>query len=194
MRIRSAQACVCLSLLLCGGAVAAAPQAQLEKIIFVEPPLRFITQCELREWNEHELTCLRDGWPARIAIAPNVTVWKGKDYPDTSTLRSGDRLDIKMGVDAQSREVATFIWANFVKLEGVVGLRDTLHWTRVQPLVNSETGQLADQPVWVRIDAATVFVGGARSQDLRQGRAVIIIGERLDDRRIRASRIVMTRQ
>jgi hypothetical protein len=179
--------------LLAFGGVAAAASAPLEKIIFVEPPLRFITQCELREWNDRELTCVREGWPKRVALAPGVTVWKGKDRPDTSSLRAGDRLDIKLGIDSQSREVATFIWANFVKVEGVVGVRDTLHWIRIHPLASEAAGEVAAQPIWVRMDGDTSFVGGKRVDELKQGRPVIVIGERLDERRLRASRVVMSR-
>jgi hypothetical protein len=138
MRIMSTRACALLLFL--SGGVAAFAQARVEKIIFVEPPLRLITQCELREIGERELTCSQDGWPRKIALNQGVTVWKGKDR-NAGTLRPGDRLDVKLGLDEQGREVATFIWANFVKVEGVLGVPGTVPWIRVHPLVPYSIGE-----------------------------------------------------
>ena len=184
-----------LLLLICGGIaigssrLATPPRA--EKVIFVEPPLRFITQCELRELKEGALTCTRDGFPTQVSLTPDITVWKGKDNAGTSTLQLGDRLDIKMGLDSHSREVATFIWANFVKVEGVVGIRGSRRWLRLQPLVPFSLGEVSDEPVWVHVDGETTFIGGAPETGLRQGRPVIVIGQRWGNRRVQASRIVL---
>jgi hypothetical protein len=54
--------------------------------------------------------------------------------------------------------------------------------------------KVAREPLSVRVEAGASFVGGTRFEDLRQGRPVIVIGERVDDRRIRASRIVLSRE
>jgi hypothetical protein len=80
--------------------VAAFAQARVEKIIFVEPPLRLITQCELREIGERELTCSQDGWPRKIALNQGVTVWKGKDR-NAGTL--GPATDWMSSWDSTSR-------------------------------------------------------------------------------------------
>jgi hypothetical protein len=175
------------------GGAAVFAEARLEKLIFVDPPLRLITQCELRKIGERELTCNQDGWPRKVALNQGVTVWKGKDR-NASALRAGDRLDIKLGLDEQGHEVATFIWANFVKVEGVLGVPGTVPWIRVHPLVPYSVGEVATEPLYVRVESDATFVGGTRFEDLRQGRPVIVIGERVDDRRIRASRIVLSRE
>jgi len=71
-----------------------------------------------------------------------------------------------------------------VKVEGVLGVPGTVPWIRVHPLVPYSIGEVA----------GASFVGGTRFEDLRQGRPVIVIGERVNDRRIRASRIVLSRE
>jgi hypothetical protein len=192
--MRSALALAC-TMLWGGVANPAAADNGEEKILFVEAPLRLVSQCELREVKRGAITCLRDGSPFTIALAVNATVWKGQDRHDTSTLRPGDRLDMRLGIDADSREVATFVWANLTKVEGVIGappIGGPL-WVSVYPLVPGAIGEVSNRPLYAYIDAATTFLAGARRGDLRRGRAVIVIGERLDDRRIRANRILLAR-
>ena len=188
--IRVAAGAVLLSC--CGAAVHA--DEETEKILYVDPPMRLITQCELRTWNARELTCERDGVPRTVTFGPGLIVWKGQDRHDTSALRQGDKLDIKLGLDAQSREVATFVWANLVKVEGVVDGAMGNAWVRVRPLVPYSIGEVAAEPVFALLDGSTEFLGGARRRDLRPGRAVIVIGERLDGTRLRANRILPARE
>ena len=111
----------CAILLVWWGVSGRAQAPAVENIIYVEPVLRLITQCELRQLSPRELTCERDGWPRQVSLSKNITVWKGQDRRDIAALRGGDQLDIKLGLDAEGHEVATFIWANLVKIEGVVG-------------------------------------------------------------------------
>jgi Domain of unknown function (DUF5666) len=176
------------------GLAMAFAEARVEKILFVEPALRLLTQCELIKFDAKQLTCGLGKVRRTVTLARGITVWKGRDYPGVGALRRGDRLDIKLGLDSQSREVAIFIWANFVRVEGVVGLRAARNWVRIHALVPFSIGEISGRPVWARVDGNTVFAGGARPEDLQQGRAVIIIGERLDDGRLRATRIALSRE
>lgn len=184
----------CAILLVCWGVSGRAQAPAVENIIYVEPVLRLITQCELRQLSRRELTCDRDGWPRKVSLAQSITVWKGQDRPDIAALRLGDRLDLKLGLDAQGQEVATFIWANLVKIEGVVGRARAYPWFRVHPLVPFSIGAIAEEPVFALLGPDTGFVGKARAADLRQGSPVIVIGERLNNRRLRANRIVLARR
>ena len=191
MRLCRVRACAVL--ISCWGAVIHAGEAA-GKILFVDPPLRLITQCQLRKWNGRELECERDGVSRKVTLGSGLTVWKGQDRSDTSALRQGDMLDIKLGLDARSREVATFIWANLVKVEGVVDGAVGNAWVRVHPLVPYSIGEVTTEPVFALLDRATKFLGGTSAGDLRRGRPVIIIGERLDSTRLRANRILLTRE
>ena len=184
----------CAILLVCWGAAGSAQAPAVERVIYVEPALRLVTQCELRALSQQELTCNRDGWPRKVALGGSITVWKGQDRHDITALRLGDRLDIKLGLDARGNEVATFIWANLVKIEGVVGRAGAYPWFRVHPLVPFSIGDVSAEPVFALLGQDTTFVGKASPADLRQGSPVIIIGERLDDRRLRANRILLARQ
>ena len=192
MRIPRTGACAASLLGMVG--LAAFAQARVEKILFVEPALRLLTQCELRQADAKELTCSLDGFVRRVAISPSITLWKGRDYQGIDALRPGDRLDIKLGLDSQSREVATFIWANMVRVEGVVGLRAARNWVQVHPLIPYSIGQVSEQPILTRVDGTTDFLAGARPEDLQQGRPVIVIGERLSNGRLRATRILLSHQ
>ena len=184
----------CAILLVCWGVSGRAQAPAVENIIYVEPALRLITQCGLRQLSPRELTCERDGWPRQVSLSKSITVWKGQDRHDIAALRVGDQLDIKLGLDAEGHEVATFIWANLVKIEGVVGRAGAYPWFRVHPLVPFSIGNVAAEPVFALVGRETTFVGEARAADLRQGSPVIIIGERLDNRRLRANRILLVRQ
>ena len=184
----------CAILLVCWGVSGRAQAPAVENIIYVEPVLRLITQCELRQLSRQELTCERDGWPRQVSLARNITIWKGQDRRGIAALRVGDQLDIKLGLDGEGHEVATFIWANLVKIEGVVGRAGAFPWFRVHPLVPFSIGNVAAEPVFALVGPETSFVGKARAADLRQGSPVIIIGERLDNRRLRANRILLARQ
>ncbi len=176
--------------LVCGVAVRA--NAPVERVIYVDPPLRLLTQCKFRELRNRLLTCTLDGWPRSVAIGPKAPLWKGKDYPDLTSLRPGDLLDIKLGRDSGSREVATFVWANLVQVEGVLGRPGGRKWFSVQPLIPYSVGELSSQRVFAWVDRDTTIVGGVNKGELREGRTVIVIGERLDNRRIRATRIALS--
>ena len=176
-------------LLACGVAVRA--NAPVERIIHVDPPLRLLTQCEFRELHNTELTCTLDGWQHSIALDPKTQLWKGRVYPSLTALRPGDLLDIKLGLDSNSREVAIFVWANLVQVEGVLG-RASERWFPVQPLIPHTVGELSDRRIFAWVDNETAIVGGASQRELQEGRAVIVIGERLDNRRIRATRIALS--
>ena len=184
----------CAILLVCWGAAGSAQAPAVEHVIYVESALRVVTQCELRAFGPRELTCDRDGWPVKVALGRGITVWKGQDRKEVTALRLGDRLDIKLGLDAKGNEVATFIWANLVKIEGVVGRAGAYPWFRVHPLVPYSIGDVSAEPLFALLGPDTTFAGKAGAADLRQGSPVIIIGERLDDRRLRANRILLARQ
>lgn len=177
-------------LLVCGVTVRA--NAPVERVIYIDPPLHLLTQCVFRELKNDVLTCTLDGWPRSVALGPKAPLWKGKDYPDLTALRTGDLLDIKLGLDSNSREVATFIWANLVQIEGVLGKPGGGQWFSVQPLIPYTVGELSGQRVFAWVDRDTTIVGGSSTRELQAGRAVIVIGERWDNQRIRATRIALS--
>ncbi len=177
-------------LLLCG--IAANAYAPAERIMFVEPPLRILTQCEFREIRSGKLTCSQDGWPRDIAVAATTPMWKGKDFSDLRGLTPGDLLDIKLGIDSDSHDVALFIWANLVSLEGVLGRPAGSRWFLVHPLIPFSIGKVSDEPIFAWVDNSTSILGGSGTGAMRQGVPVIVIGERLDARRIRATRIALS--
>lgn len=160
-----------------------------ERLIFVEPPLRVLTQCELETARRDELICVRNGWPRTVALTREVIVWRGRDSVGTGALRRGDILDIRMGLDKSGREVAQFIWANLVKVEGVV--RHTGRgWIRVAAVITGTIGEVEERGVLVTLPRDTQFLGGATPADLRRDRAVIVIGRRVADGRVEAARVL----
>jgi hypothetical protein len=166
----------------------------ITKVIFVEPVLRFLTQCEFTGISNGQVNCQREGLTSAISLSQNVTIWKGTDRHDAQALSKGDMLDIKLGLDAESQEVATFIWANLVRIEGVAGRRAGRSWLRVHPLVPFSVGELAGQPVFAFIDGNTSITGPAKLDTLPQGTPLIVIGERLDNQRIRATRVLVSQR
>lgn len=164
-----------------------------ERLIFVEPPLRVLTQCELETAREGELTCRRNGWSRKVALAPKVGVWRGRDSQGVASLRPGDMLDVRMGIDEAGREIARFIWANLVKVEGVVQYAGR-GWLQVLPLIPATIGELESKPVLVSLPRSAEFLGGATLADVRRNRTVIIIGHRVADGRVEAARILAGRK
>ena len=177
--------------LLIGFFAAASPAADRdhERLIFVEPPLRVLTQCELESAREGELTCRRNGWSRKVPLPRRITVWRGRDSVGVGALRPGDMLDIRMGIDEAGHEQAQFIWANLVKVEGVVRYAGR-GWIQVLPLIPATIGELETQPVVVTFSRSTEFLGGASMSDLQRNRTVIVIGQRVVDGRVEAARVL----
>lgn len=163
-----------------------------ERILFVDPPLRVLTQCEFESARPGELQCSRDGWSRPVPLAARVTVWRGADYQGTGALRRGDILDIRLGIDpASGREEAQFIWANLVKVEGVIRYAGR-GWLQVSPLIPGTIGELAPEAVYVRIPADAQSVPSGRRAllaSLRPGQPVVVIGLRTGHNRVQASRL-----
>lgn len=158
-------------------------------IIYVDPPLRVVSACELRTLKSTSLVCQRDGVEREVRISRQTKVWRGRDLPDTTALQSGDWLDIKLGVGDDGREGALFIWANLVKVEGVIGARVARNWVYFYPLKPATVGDLDPSPVLMNYDGRTEFIGG--SQTVRPRTPAIVIGQRLDQERVYATRVVL---
>lgn len=169
------------------GGVSAPPS---DRAVLVEPPVRLITQCELTAVRNEDLLCREDGHTREIRLPMRITVWRSMDSEGTASLRIGDMLDIKMSVDESGREVAQFIWANLVKVEGVIR-----GWGRgwievVEIGTGPRRGRMSTR---VSLSPDTQFLGGTRLRDLHTGRPVVVIGMRHDDERVEAARILAGR-
>lgn len=172
-------------------ALALAANNTHERILFVEPPLRVLTQCVFESARPGELHCSRDGWSRPVPLAAQVTVWRGADFRGTGALRRGDILDIRLGIEPSTgREEAQFIWANLVKVEGVIRYAGR-GWLQVAPLIPGTIGELASEAVYVGIPAGAHLVpaGPRHTANLRRGQPVVVIGLRTGHNRVQASRL-----
>ncbi|MCC6538714.1 MAG: hypothetical protein IT162_14255 [Bryobacterales bacterium] len=159
-------------------------------IIYVDPPLRVVSACELRKLGRTSLICQRDGVEREVRISRQTKVWKGRDLPGAAALQPGDWLDIKLGVGDDGRETAAFIWANLVKVEGVIGPRVARNWVYFYPLKPATVGDLDPAPVLLNYDGRTEFIGGVAA--VRPRTPAIVIGQRLDQERVYATRMVIS--
>jgi hypothetical protein len=158
-----------------------------ERMIFVDPPLRTISQCMLAAIRETVLVCRERGAVRLVRLSRDAVVWKGSDQRGTAALRPGDLLDIKLQLDpATQREVGTFVWANLVKREGTVR-----RWEPSRFFLSGGAGQRQTE---VLLDGETEFLQG-RSSDTapKPGSAAIVIGLRLDRNTVKATRVLFAR-
>ena len=117
-------------------------------------------------------------------------IWRGKDYHDFAVLQRGDEVDIRYRNDAQGRAVVMDLWANIDKVEGRI--------TRV-----AHDGFQVDENYSAPAEsgyrrAVREIVYDSRTQwedslalDLRVGRDVFVIGLKLPNGKLEATRVIV---
>ncbi len=158
-------------------------------VIYVDPPQRLVSACELRELRPSSVICQRDGVEREIRYWRQTKVWKGGDAREATALKPGDWLDLRLGLGDDGREGALFIWANLVKVEGVIGAAVQRNWVYFYPLKPATVGDLDPSPVLLHYDNRTEFIGGG-GRGIRNRTPAIVIGQRLDKQRVYATRLV----
>lgn len=75
-------------------------------------------------------------------------------------------------------------------MEGVIGARVAQNWVYFYPVKPATVGEVEPSPLLMNYDRRTEFIGGQPA--VRSRTAAIVIGQRLDDERVYATRVVMS--
>jgi hypothetical protein len=121
-------------------------------------------------------------------LASNI--WRGKDYHDFSVLQLGDEVDIRYRNDAQGRAVVIDLWANIDKVEGRI-MRVGRDGFQVDE--NHSAPQESGYRRGLReiiYDSATRWEDSL-ADDLRVGRDVFVIGLKLPNGKLEATRVIV---
>lgn len=154
-------------------------------------PFRAVTQCTLISRSGSTLYCSENGMPQTVFVSQKVSVWKGSDFDSVSILEPGDIIDARLEPYG-SIYVATQIWANLVKIEGIIGGL-AAGWIEMFPFEPRTAETTSRIPIMMKFDESTQIPPGISAKDLRTGRAAIIIGHRKKDGSIQATRIILGR-
>jgi hypothetical protein len=107
-------------------------------------------------------------------------------------LEPGDLLDIRLAPDGKGGELATAIWANLVKIEGVIGAKGS-GWVELFPFEPQFTGTAGTQPVRFLLDGQTELAASITTHDLHAGRAALVVGYRGNEGVVRATKVILGR-
>lgn len=153
--------------------------------------IQSIVQCKLLSLQGSTLHCSAEGRSHVLPLAAGVRVWKGKEHGDTDSLRNGDLLDIRLEPTRDGNHVATYIWANLVKYEGLIG---SSAGNRVElfPFSPRTASTSNSSPVVFVLDNDTEFARGRTPADLEPKRPAIMVGLLLDNGTVQATRIILS--
>ena len=117
-------------------------------------------------------------------------IWRSKDYHDFSVLQVGDEVSIRYRNDAPSRAVVIKLWANAGKVEGRITSvgRDEF---QVDENYNAAPDSGYRRGLReVAYDSGTGWVDSL-AKDLKVGRDVFVIGLKLRDGKLEATRVTV---
>jgi hypothetical protein len=127
-----------------------------------------------------------DGQSLVLTLAPNATVWKGRDYHDFSAIRVGDEVMVTGEVDKDGNIAVSKLWDSIVHLAGSI--------VRVNgPLIEIETAPTETHPaekVAIEMDENTRFVDSDKA-DLEAGREIDVVAVRMSKGQVQASKITV---
>jgi hypothetical protein len=117
-------------------------------------------------------------------------IWRGKDYQDFAVLQRGDEVDIRYRNDAQGRAVVMDLWANIDKVEGRI-----THVARDGFQVDENHSALQESG-YRRGLREIIYDSGTQwedslAEDLRVGRDVFVIGLKLPNGKLEATRVIV---
>jgi hypothetical protein len=123
-----------------------------------------------------------------ITLAPGGKVWKKSTFQDFSAIRVGDEITIRGYRVATGEVQATQIYANITRVNGRV---KSISGMRFDVEAFNEAAQPRGETITVSIDTQTVT---CREQpfsiaEVQKGTEVEVIGLRLSNRQIAASRV-----
>jgi hypothetical protein len=129
---------------------------------------------------------ITDGQSLVLKLAPNATVWKGRDYHDFSAIRVGDEVMVTGEVDKDGNIAVSKLWDNIIHLAGSI--------VRVNgPSVEMETAATETHPeekVVISVDENTRFVDSDRA-DLEAGRGMDVVAVRITKGQVQESKITV---
>jgi hypothetical protein len=164
------------------------PRDQAERAAYRRTPFDSIVGCRFVAVEAGSLLCSDGGQPRSIRIAPGCIVWKGSEARDFAAVRSGDTLDIRIRRDSGA---ADYVWVNIAKAEGEIRAIRQGGFDITPFSTTDRLGLLEGQNIAVKVSGKTELPNGFRLQPALVGRAVMIIGLRLEDGSIEASRITL---
>lgn len=155
--------------------------------------IRSIVQCRLVALQGSTLYCSEGGVPHTLSLSPALRVWKGKERQGVAELRNGDMLDLKLEPGQDGSYVVTYIWANLVKYEGIIGsaVGNRLELFPFSPRTAQTTASTA---VTFVIDSDTEIASGRTLADLRPQRPALIIGLLLENGTVKATKVILANQ
>jgi hypothetical protein len=117
-------------------------------------------------------------------------IWRGKDYHDFAVLQRGDEVDIRYRNDAQGRAVVLDLWANIDKVEGRI-MRVGRDGFQVD-----ESHSASLESGYRRGLREIIYDSGTQwedslAEDLRVGRDVFVIGLKLPNGKLEATRVIV---
>jgi hypothetical protein len=118
------------------------------------------------------------------------TVWRGQERHDFSALQVGDEVWLRYRLDTSSRAVVLSLWANIGKVEGRItsvgrnGFQVDENY-RADPASAYRRGLRE-----IVYDSGTTWEGSV-VQDLTVGRDVFVIGLKLPNRVLEATRVIV---
>src|SRR6516225_9384818 len=117
-------------------------------------------------------------------------IWRGKDYHDFAVLQRGDEVDIRYRNDAQGRAVVLDMWSNIDKVDGRI--------TRVarDGFQVDENYSASPESGYRRGLREIIYDSGTQwedslAEDLRVGRDVFVIGLKLPNGKLEATRVIV---
>ncbi len=127
-----------------------------------------------------------NGQSLLLKVAPNAIVWKGRNYSDFSAIRVGDEIMVTGEFDSDGKIAVSKLWDNILHLAGTIVRANG-------SLVEIETVPAESHPIErfaLGLDGSTGFVDSDRA-DLEAGRGIDVIGVKMSNRRVQASRITV---
>jgi hypothetical protein len=132
------------------------------------------------------LYAITDGQSLVLKLAPNATVWKGRDYHDFSAVHVGDEVMVAGEVDRDGNIAVSKLWDNIVHLAGTI-VRANRSSVEIE---TAPTETHSEEKAVIEVDENTRFVDSDRA-DLEAGRGIDVIGVRMSKGRVQASKITV---
>ena len=153
--------------------------------------IRAIIHCRLNALEGSTLACVEGVVLHTLQLTPGVRVWKGQEREGASGLRHGDMLDIKMEPAREGGHRITYIWANLVKLDGLIA---STAGNRVQffPFAPHTAQTSATSSIVLMLDNDTELTGNLTSAGLTPRSPATVIGLLLEDGTVKATRIILS--
>lgn len=125
-----------------------------------------------------------------VFLDPTSIVWRGTERHDFSALRVGDEVIIRYRLDTSLRAVVVKLWANIDKVEGRITA------VRSDGFQVDQNNDAPPESGYRRGLREVIYDSGTQwedslPEDLRAGRDVFVIGLRLRDNVLEATRVIV---